>query len=171
MIVAKYIGAALILAVCAGVGICMSSAHCRLERLLRSLATGLSYMENDLRYRLTPLPQLLEQTAQHCSGLVGAYFSKLASELDKQICADVYSCTRAALSHFPNLPECINKCLLELGKNLGNLDVQGQLNALEVAENHVQQLLQQHCIDKEVHRRSYRTLGFCAGAGLVILFI
>lgn len=171
MMIAKFIGAALIFAVCTGTGVYMSGAHKRKERLLEELSAGLSYMENDLRYRLTPLPSLLVQTALYCDGMIGAYFNKLATELDKQICADVYSCTCAALSHFPKLPESINGCLLELGKNLGKLDKQGQLNALVSARNHVECLLKQHCADKEAHRRSYRTLGFCAGAGLVILFV
>ena len=61
--------------------------------------------------------------------------------------------------------------LLELGKNLGNFDMAGQLQGLEYARTLCRENLEKLMHNKESRLRSYQTLGLCAGAAIAILFV
>ena len=64
---------------------------------LRQLISVLDYMECELNYRLTPLPQLCNRiAAEHAKG-VGEIFASLAEEMENQISPDIKLCMENAL--------------------------------------------------------------------------
>ncbi len=165
----KWIGAILIIAACGGFGTGMVISHRRKEAALKQLLTALDYMECQLQYHLTPLPELCRQAALRVSGGVGTVLTALARELDRQISPDVKSCMEAAVCSSPELP--VVGHFRELGNTLGIFDLQGQLKGLEGVCRSCRQELERLGQNREVRLRSYQTLGLCAGAALAILFI
>ena len=61
--------------------------------------------------------------------------------------------------------------LLLLGSSLGRFDLAGQLKGLSAVKGQCALELQELRTDREPRLRSYRVLGLCAGAALVILLI
>ena len=57
----KWIGVALVVAGCGSVGFKISANHRKEEKALRQLIGILDYMECELQYRLTPLPELWQK--------------------------------------------------------------------------------------------------------------
>ena len=167
----KVIGAVLILLSCGSVGFRMAAVQRREERMLESLCHLLEYMECELRYHLTPLPVLCAATAEQASGALKELFLILTQELENQISPDAGSCMHAALSRSRSLPQQVAQCLEELGKTLGMFDIDGQLKGLAASQQACQRRLQLLRQNKENRLRSYQTLGLCAGAAIVILFI
>lgn len=167
----KWIGALLVIAGCGGFGLALAVSHRKTENTLRQLINALDFMECELRYRLTPLPQLCRQTAAERSGCIRSVFSILAQELEDQISPDVKSCMNAAIAKSGELPPQVKKILLTLGQTLGRFDIDGQLTGLNAARQECRAELEGLTQNRDVRLRSYQTLGLCAGAALAILFL
>ncbi len=167
----KLIGAGLIIAGCGSVGFSMASAHRREETALRQLSSALDFMECELQYRLTPLPELCRNAAADCSGCIKDVLLCLASELENQIAPDASACMNAAIAKTAKLPRRVQKNFMELGVSLGRFDLQGQLQGLENARQLCRRDLEELSQNRDVRLRSYQTLGLCAGSALAVLFL
>lgn len=166
----KWMGAILVIAGCGGFGFSIAAGCRREERLLRQLIQALQYMQWELQYRLTPLPELCRQTGKAASGVVRDIFLGLARELDWQASPDVSGCMSAALKRNRELPRNLKRLFLQLGHCLGRFDLQGQLLGLESVRAACEGELAVLNKNRDVRLRSYQTLGLCAGAALAILF-
>ncbi len=167
----KILGAILIVSGCGAVGMMIASSHARQERLLRQLISVYDYMECELQYRLTPLPELCRNAAQQACGALQHFFLLLSTELEDQISPDVERCVTAAVTKSSDLPKLISDSLLLLGTTLGRFDLDGQVRGLEAVRQECRQTLSGLSLNRTIRLRSYQTLGLCAGAALVILFI
>ena len=110
----KWIGAFLVVFGCAGVGFAMSGAHRKEEKSLRMLISALDFMQCELQYRLTPLPDLCRLTAAQCNGPLRTAFTTLAMELEDQISPDVFHCMNSAIAKVNGLPSKTAELLLSL---------------------------------------------------------
>lgn len=167
----KWIGAAMIMIGCGGTGFFMAASHRRQEWELRHFMASLDYMQCELQYRLTPLPDLCRQTAAQSSGLIRKLFEHLANELEDQVAPDVQYCMNAAISMVPELESATASVAKEMGRTLGRFDLEGQIRGLEHARQDCRRELERLAENRDVRLRSYQTLGLCAGAALAILFI
>lgn len=167
----KWIGAVLVIVGCGGFGFSMAAAHRREVQLLRQLHRGLAYMQSELKYRLTPLPELCRQTGKEMSGVLRQFFLELARELDKRTLPDPGDCMDWVIKHSKdNLPGSLRKLLIRLGRSLGRFDLNGQLRGLEALSAACEEELSLLNKNKDIRLRNYQTLGLCAGAALAILF-
>lgn len=167
----KWIGALLILFGCGGVGFSMASAYRREENELRQLLSALDYMQCELQYRLTPLPELCRQAAGITRSNVKTLFSTLAQELEDQISPDVMHCMNAAIAKNKELSDKAATVAANLGRTLGRFDLNGQLLGLESARQDCRHALEKLSANRETRLQSYQTLGICAGAAMAILFL
>lgn len=167
----KWIGAVLIIMGCGGTGFSLAASHRRQEWELRQFMASLDYMQCELQYRLTPLPDLCRQTAAQTAGAVRKLFTVLANELEDQIAPDVHHCILAAVSKTPDLQIGTVEIAKDMGRTLGRFDLDGQLRGLEYARQECRRRLEALSENRDVRLRSYQTLGLCAGAALALLFI
>ena len=167
----KVIGSFFIILGCGGFGFKLAANHLREEKTLRQLIAVLDYMECELQYHLTPLPALCRQAAAESTGVICQIFLCLAQELEDQISPDVERCMTAALSRIKDIPKLASEILILLGRSLGRFNLEGQIKGLEAVRQECRRFLEGLNQNKEVRLRSYQTLGLCAGAAIVILFI
>lgn len=167
----KWFGGVMIVVACGAVGFSMAAAHRKEERTLRQMTAALDYMECELQFHRTPLPELCRQAAGECVGCLGNVFSALSRELESQISPDVEICMNAALAAVEELPGRTRAALESLGRSLGRFDLEGQLKGLEGVRGACRRELEDLSQNREIRLRSYQTLGLCAGAALAILFL
>lgn len=167
----KWIGAALVIAGCGGWGFALAAAYHYQERMLHRLNRALQMMQWELQYRLTALPELCRMAAKEAPGDLGDVFRDLARELDWNTEPEASGCMGAALKRHPNLPPKVRKLLRQLGRTLGRFDLEGQIQGMDSVRKECTAMIEDLYKDKDIRLRSYRTLGLCAGAALVILFI
>lgn len=167
----KWIGAVLIVTGCAGFGFAQASAYRKEESVLRQLLSALDFMECELQYRLTPLPDLCRQVGKETTGCIRAVFNSLAQEMDRQIAPDVSSCMHASLAIVKGVPERTKRILRDLGNSMGRFDLNGQLKGLEQIRSVCRQQVEALSSHRDERIRGYQTLGLCAGAALAILMI
>lgn len=167
----QWIGAALIVAGCGGIGFSMVIFDKREMDALRSLLDAVAFMRKELSYRVTPLPELCRKASSVCSGCVKRFFSLLATELERQIAPDVACCMTAAMAKCPDIPEKPRVLLERLGTSLGFFGLEEQLTGLDALMAEGDTLRQQLEQNRTQRLRGYQTLALCAGAALAILFL
>lgn len=166
----KWLGAILIIGSCGGFGFSLASEYRKKERAFRQLLRALSYMECELQYRLTPLPELCRLAAQETDGIIRDVLFRLAGEMEGQTAPDAEICMKSVLQSTPSIPKPLGKHLQILGKTLGQFDLPGQLKELEGAQAACKRELEEIKSHRETTTKSYQVLGLCAGAALAILF-
>ena len=167
----KLIGAVLILTACGGMGFSMAAVHRQKEQMLLQLITAAKFMACELQYRQTALPQLMMLCAGETVGAISKVFFAMGRELERQIAPDAACCMLAVLETMPKLPFVVQEKLRLLGSSLGRFDLPGQLSGLETVAQMCQRDLDGLTRNRDARLRSYMTLGLCAGAALVIIFI
>lgn len=167
----KWMGAVFVLVSCGGFGAGIAGGYRRRERLLRQLMNVLENMEAELGYHLIALPELTKQAAGDAGGILRDVFLNLTRELSWQAQPDASGCMYAAMEQCHDLPSCLRRPLVQLGQTLGRFDLEGQIQGLEAARDTCRRELSRLEKNRDVRLRSYQTLGLCAGAALVILFL
>lgn len=167
----KILGAVLILAACGGMGFSLAATHRQKEKMLQQIITAVKLMSCELQYRQTALPRLMTLCAQDTEGVISRLFFTMAEELDRQIAPDATCCMTSVLETMPRLPHVVQEKLRLLGNSLGRFDLSGQISGLETVAQMCQRDLDGLLRNRDARLRSYMTLGLCAGAALVILFI
>ena len=168
--IGKWIGALLIVAGCGAVGFSVASNHRRAEDGLRQLNNALSYMESELSFRLTPLPDLCRLTGASQKNGVGQAFLRLSHAMENRQSPDVALCVQEMLSEV-ELPKPVQEGFRQLGTSLGRFDLMGQVNGIQQVQDYCCRELESMVQNREERLRSYQTLGLCAGAALAILFV
>jgi len=153
------------------VGYYLVISHKREEDAIRQLINVLNFMECELQYRLTPLPELCRLAAAENRGIVCDLMLTLANEMDRQISPDAASCMNAALAKYPRFPERAKRILMRLGGSLGRFDLGGQLRGLENARQSCRKELESLGNHRSERLKNYQTLAICAGVALVILLV
>lgn len=166
----RMIGACCILTGCGGFGFAMAAASRREEGQLRVLLKALEFMSCELSYRLTPLPNLCRSAVEGERGIVATFFLELAKMLERQTAPDVQVCVFELLNRLEPSKE-LRRLLSELGATLGRFDLPGQLRGLESAIRSTEEALRRIRDGAAERRRSWQTLGLCAGAAMAILFL
>lgn len=167
----KWVGAILVIVGCGGFGFSLAASYKKEELALRQLINVLNFMECELQYRLTPLPELCRQAGKESTSQIKCVFLSLAEELEAQSEPDAVSCMASAIRSVPDMSRNLRKMFCSLGRTLGRFDLAGQLQGLESVRAECRLELEILTQNKDVRLRSYQTLGLCTGAALVIIFI
>jgi len=69
------------------------------------------------------------------------------------------------------MPKHTAEMILQFTKTLGKFDVEGQLLGIQAVKSEATLRLNQMSKDQAQRMKNYRTLGVCAGAAIIILFI
>lgn len=167
----KWIGAILIVLGCGSFGFSIAASHRKDELSLRQLVSILDYMECELQFHMTPLPDLCRKAGEESNGILRDIFISLSQALDLHLSPDVEGCMKNVMQTIPDPPPQTAHHLRMLGSSLGRFDIKGQLNGLESVRSSCRKALEEMSNNRDNRLRSYQTLGLCGGAALVILFI
>jgi len=166
----KIWGSMLVILGCGGFGFSMAAACRREERQLMELMDILQYLYCDLRYHLTPLPDLCRKAAKQGRGSVYRLFEGVGDILQQGTMPLVSDCVYLAMTGSEISPT-VRELLIVMGQTLGQFDLEGQLMGLKSLIQRCEKSLDSLRQGKADRLRSYQTLGLCAGAALVILFV
>lgn len=167
----KWLGAILIITGCGGCGFAIAAGKHREERLLFQIMLLLQFMEAELKYRLTPLPELCRMTAGQTTGILQTVFLNLYRELNWQKLPDAASCMHAAIQRSGEMPVTVRRLLIQLGHTLGRFDLSGQIQGIKSVQKRCEENLVSVRHGSRERRRSYETLGICTGAALAVILI
>lgn len=139
---------------------------------LVELSAGLETLQRELCWRLTPLPEAMNEAAEGTHGRAAALFVWCAQEtrhLDGRAFQRVW---QDGLECCPLLLNEEDRAALErLGAVLGRYDADGQRQAIDSAVGSLNHQKTQAAEDRSRLGRVYGVLGITAGLFLVILLI
>ena len=167
----KWIGSVLIVAGCGGVGISLAGYFKKEHQLLQGMLSLLCFLECQLQYQLTPLPELCRQAGRACGGILEEVFLNFSRELDWQNSPDTDSCMAEAIRKSRSVPERVKKLLRRMGTTLGRFDLPGQLQEFQQLRTLCEQELSQLSETLEPRVKMSRTLSLCLGVAAAILLI
>lgn len=156
---------------CGSCGFSIAAGKRKEEQMLCQLIRILRFMEAELRYRLTPLPDLCRLASCEVKGTLRVVFLNLYRELSWQKMPDAASCMSAAIQRTGEVPGRIRRILIQFGQTLGRFDLEGQLQGIQSVRNRCEESLESIRKNRDERLRSYQTLGVCAGAALAIILI
>ena len=169
--IGKWIGAFCIFVSCASVGFTVAYRQTRELKMIEQWIRIIARAEKEICCHLRAVPDLFRMISYEENGPLGRLFLRTAIEMENQIQPNASICLNVALADFDGLPKSVLDMLILFGAELGRYDLESQLKGLAeiraIAEEKRTQILQNH--SKRI--RGYQTLGLCAGAALVILFI
>ena len=161
----------MIVTACGSVGFKTALDSKRDEYGLEQLVGILDFMYSELQYRGTPLPSLCNQVANNFKNMPGQIFKELSKKMESQLSSNISQCMSSALSENQAIPQITRTQMIHLGNSMGRFDLDGQLRGLEAVKQDCMRNLEQMRNKRDERLRGYQTLGLCAGAALVILFI
>ena len=126
------------------------------------------FMECELAYRMTPLPELFRKISDN---ELQSFFTALADELEGQISPDVPCCIDAVLTHMRDLPDLVQAGIQDFGRNAGSFDVDGQIKGIISAREKCIGMLASYTHEQDVRLRNYQAFALCAGIAVVILLL
>lgn len=169
--IGKWIGAFCIFVSCMSVGFSVAYRQTRELKMLEQWIRIMDRAEKEICYHLRAVPDLFRMISYEENGPLGRLFLRAAIEMENQIQPNAGVCLNVALSDFEGLPKSVFELLILFGAELGRYDLESQLKGFaqirSIAEEKRILTLQNH--SKRI--RGYQTLGLCAGAALVIMFI
>ena len=167
----RLLGAIFIAAGCGSIGFITASRLLHEISATRNLISALEYWQSALTYHHTTLPELCRLTSSRDASVVGEFFRILGYQFEEQGMSDASQCIASALTLCTGIPTSSIKLLQELGKGLGEFDINGQLQRLTSVLEEAKRTLTSLSNNLDVRLRSYRTLGICAGIAIAILII
>ena len=167
----RLIGAGLIIASCGAFGFGMAAQYRREISVLRQFMSSLEFMQQEMAYHLSPLPELCRMAAGETKGILRVVFMNLYRELKWQQLPDAGSCMYAAIQRSGEMPARVRRLLVQLGQTLGRFDLSGQLQGIRAVQKRCEETLEMIRKNRDERLRSYQTLGVCAGAALAIILV
>ena len=166
----RMVGAGILVAGCSGFGCLLGYHYKKEEQMLRWLLAALQEMEWELKYRITPLPDLCRVAADASGGKIRQLFRTLEQELRSYAVSEISGCMNGLLQT-AEIPTQCRLCLKNLGSSLGRFDLEGQIQGLQSVSTQCRQHLGKLQENRSERLRSYQTLALCAGFGLAIILI
>lgn len=168
----RFLGAALLMAGCGGLGL---SAVNRLDsrvRDLRELSTGLEILQQELSWRLSPLPEALDAAAGGTHGSAARFFSYCAQGSRRLAGTPFRTLWSRGLEECPLRLSRSDRALLEqLSPILGRYDGESQRQAVENVLTGLSRQQAQAEDDRRRLGRVYGVMGLTAGVFLTLVLI
>ena len=168
----KAIGAVLVMAGTMGLGWRGVERLGERVEVLRGLQGSVAYLEEELAFRFTPIPQLLEQLNQNRKGAVGSFFGNVHGKMEERDEATLRQSWRQSVEEtFPMLRDEEKKTVAELGEVLGQYDAQTQVQALKLAGERLAGFYLAAREERGSLGKVYLALGVAGGLATVLVLI
>lgn len=169
----KLVGALLVITACGLLGNDVARGYAHRPQLLRSLQTSLQFVETEINYGATPLPEALEKVARAGNPELAPFFLEVREQLLSPLGISIQEAWEKGLDNlnrYTVLEPRELELLAPLGAILGASDREDQVKHLRLT---LQQLKQAEVRAREEgsrNERMWRYLGFLFGLMLVLTF-
>lgn len=169
MIIIKMIIYTLIFLTCSFIGILKSQKYADRVKELKEFKTGLNIFKTKINFTYEPIPDIFKQISEKLNSNIGEVF-KVATQKMKNVTAG--EAWNIAISEsILNIEDEDKKVLKGLGNLLGQTDIRGQVNQIELTNNFLDEQISKAITQKEKNERLYRSLGMIIGIAIVIVLV
>lgn len=170
----KYIGMALVLFSCSGMGLLYSYLFKKRVDDLNEWKKGIVLMKSEINFALTPLSEAFEAVGKKLDGQIKFFFSEMAQLLkistNKSLDKIDNQTIRKMFKDTCLFDKDINK-LISFVKNLGLTDKESQLNQMELHIKNMEEDIISAKNDEQKNNKLFKTLGVLSGIFIIVIFI
>ncbi|MBC2580321.1 stage III sporulation protein SpoIIIAB [Clostridium sp. DJ247] len=170
----RVLGCIIILFASTGIGFIYSESFKKRTAQLNEFQRCIYQLQNEIIYTHTPLPKAISNIAEKSVHPVKLVFDEISSLLCSNVVDTVYE---AFYKVFSNKQSILNlkgediNVILDLAKNLGESDLEGQKKIFTLSLENLKKQIKDSELSMKNNVKMYRYLGFSLGAMLVIVLI
>ncbi len=150
-------------------GILFSKKYSNREKELKEMKSALNIFATKIKFTYEPIPNVFLEIANKIEGNVGQIFARASNRMKEENAGDAWA------NAFTDVPNNLTKeditILSNLGRLLGQTDVEGQISEIEVVVQFLDTQLEQAKQEKIRNEKMYRTLGIVGGLTIAIILI
>ncbi len=152
-----------------GIGLLVSKKYEERVNELKEFKNGLNMFKSKIKFTYEPIPEIFAQISNSMNSKPGKIF-KLASNNMKLLTAgDAWN--MAIDTDILCINEEDKNILKNLSKLLGQTDVEGQLNQIELTSSFLDKQIEKAENERVKNEKMYRTLGMIIGLAIVIILM
>ena len=151
------------------IGIIISKKYDNRVNELKEFKNGLNMFKSKIKFTYEPIPEIFGEISESLDSIPGKIF-KLASNNMKLVAAgDAWN--MAIDTDILCINEEDKNILKNLSKLLGQTDLEGQLNQIELTSAFLDKQIEKAEKEKLKNEKMYRTLGMIIGLAIVIILL
>src|SRR5574344_356041 len=132
MIIIKYIGLILIFCISSGIGILYSKKYSKKLTDLVEIKSALIILKNKIKFICEPIPDAFEEISKTIKSSIGKIFYMAGKKMKSTSAAKAWEEAVAQNSESVGLKQEDADVINKLSKMLGNTDVEGQINNIDL---------------------------------------
>ena len=169
MIIIKYISTFLIFIICSAIGILYSKKYSNRVKELEEIKNALNIFKSKIKFTYEPIPEVFKQISTQLHSNIGTIFLKASNYMKNDIAGEAWEKSIDEEKNNINLTNDDTEIIKKLSKMLGNTDLDGQLNNIELINRFLDKQIVEAEREEEKNEKLYKTLG--ASIGLTIAII
>lgn len=170
----KFIGCLLVLIGCTLIGFFMGENLKKRFVQLKEIEQALYQLQGEIIYSHSALPEIFTNVSIKANKPISQLFKDVAKLLQENKVNSVYEAFKESFNInkvFLNINESDIGILMDLSKSLGESDIEGQKNIINLTIKSIRSQLDEAEKSIKNNIKMYRYLGFSLGAILVIMII
>lgn len=171
MIIIKYIELILLLITSTFIGIIYSKKYAKRLDNLTEIKNALIILRNKIKFTYEPIPDAFEDISSNFKDGIKTIFDDASKQMKNKSASTAWeeSIDKNAKNIF--LKDEDLKTIKKLSKMLGNTDIDGQVNNIDLVVELLNNQIKDAQTEKAKNEKLYKTLGISVGLTLVIILI
>ncbi len=151
------------------IGILLSRKYANREKEIKEMKNALNIFATKIKFTYEPIPNVFMEIANKIEGNIGTIFDRAVSRMKEQPAGEAW--VQALQESKNNLNKEDISVIQNLGRLLGQTDLEGQLSEIEVVNDFLTAQLENASEERRKNEKMYRTLGLVAGLTIAIVLI
>lgn len=170
MIVIKLLILLLVFASSVSIGFLVAKRYANRVKELKDMKNALNMFETKIKFTYASVPEIFKEISNQFAGeTVGQVFEKASNLMEDKSAGEAWNEAIDTVSS--NITDEDKMVLKNLGKMLGQTDIDGQISEIKLVSNFLDTQIDLAEVDRRKNEKMYRTLGGIVGLTLVIIFI
>ena len=153
----------------AAIGILVSKKYEDRVSELKEFKNALNMFKTKIKFTYEPIPEIFEEISKQINSNTGKIFKLASSNMEVLAAGDAWN--MAVDTNILSINEEDRSILKNLSKLLGQTDIDGQINQIELTSRFLDEQIAKAEKEKAKSEKMYRTLGMVIGLAIVIILI
>lgn len=151
------------------IGILVSKKYEERVNELKEFKNALNMFETKIKFTYEPIPEIFEEISKQIKSNTGKIFKLASSNMEVLAAGDAWN--MAVDTNILSINDEDRSILKNLSKLLGQTDVEGQINQIELTSKFLDEQIEKAEKEKLKSEKMYRTLGMVIGLAIVIILM
>lgn len=151
------------------IGILVSKKYEDRVSELKEFKNALNMFKTKIKFTYEPIPEIFEEISKQINSNTGKIFKLASSNMEVLAAGDAWN--MAVDTNILSINEEDRSILKNLSKLLGQTDIDGQINQIELTSKFLDEQIVKAEKEKSKSEKMYRTLGMVIGLAIVIILI